>query len=250
MIADMPRGGPDAARWDRRFETGRAEYIDRPDTPDQGRRALRGLDRFHRLTGGYRSFGRLTLAQARDVPAPAVLELGAGLGRLTRHLVDRHPAARVTVSDVDPGLVGLIRRGPLGAHPRVTPAVLDATSIEAPDGAFDVAVLTMSLHHLPAPGVVALLEEGTRVARRLLIIDGWRHPAYLAVAPLLWLTGGRPHLHDGLISLRKLYSAKALHALAAACTPAVAVRTRFVPPGYLVAVATRDRPASSGVPSA
>ncbi|WP_437089502.1 class I SAM-dependent methyltransferase [Streptomyces sp. enrichment culture] len=237
----MPRGGPDAARWDRRFETSRAEYIDRPDTPEKGRQVLRALDRFQRLTGGYRTFCRLTLAQARGVPDPRLLELGAGLGRLARYLTDRHPTARVTVSDVDPDVVERIRRGPVGAHPRVTPAVLDATRIDAPDGAFDVAVLTMTLHHLPAPGVVALLEEGTRVARRLLIIDGWRHPAGLAVAPLLWLTGGLPHLHDGLISLRRLYGAQALHALAGACTPAVAVRTRFVPPGYLVAVATRDR---------
>lgn len=240
MIADMPRGGPDAPRWDRWFETSRVEYLDRPDTPDEGRRVLRGLDRFQRLTLGYRSFCRLTLQQVRGVATPEILELGAGLGGLARRLVDRHPTARVTVSDVDPGVVGALRRGPLGAHPRVTPVVLDATAIDAPDGAFDVAVLTMSLHHLSPPGVVALLGEGTRVARRLLIIDGWRHPAYLAVAPLLWLTGGRPHVHDGLISLRRLYGAPALHALAGAGAAAVTVRTRFVPPGYLVAVATRD----------
>lgn len=238
MSGDMPRGGPGAARWDRRYETCLPEYIDLPGDEARARRVLRGLDRFQRLTGAYRNFSRLTLAEVRDVPDPRILELGAGLGRLARHLLDRHPTARLTVSDAGPHVVEAIRSGPLGRHPRVTTARLDATSIAAPDGAFDVAVFTMSLHHLRPAGAAAVLREGTRVARRLLIIDGWRHPAFLAVVPLMFLTGGRAHAHDGFISLRKVYGAAALHALADGCRPRVAVRTRFAAPGYLVATAT------------
>ncbi|MFD5554718.1 class I SAM-dependent methyltransferase [Streptomyces sp. NPDC127068] len=173
---------------------------------------------------------------------PRVLELGAGYGRLGQYVLDRHPGARLTVSDVNPGVVTRLREGPLGHHPRARCEVLDATSVDAPDGAYDLAVLTMSLHHLEPAGVAALLREGTRVARTLLIVDGWRNPAYLAVVPMWCLLGGPALVHDGVISLRKLYGPAAVHALAARCGAPMRVRTRFVLPGYLVATATRESP--------
>ncbi len=70
MTAAMPRGGPDASRLDRWYETDRPEYLDRPDTPREAARVRRGLDRLHRLTGGYDRFARWTLAYAGRAPAP------------------------------------------------------------------------------------------------------------------------------------------------------------------------------------
>ena len=238
----MPRGGPEAPWWDRKFETARDEYIDRPDSDEKCHRALRGLDRLQRLTLGYRTVARHALAQLDGVEAPRVLELGTGYGRVAQRLLDRHPTARITVSDVNPRVVERLGAGALGRHPRVTTAVLDATAIDAPDGAWDLAVCATSAHHLPPAGVAALLREGTRVAGRLLIVDGWRSPLLLGAAPLMVLTGGLPHAHDGVISLRKVYSSAALRALAARCGAPVRLRTRFAPPGYLVAVATRAAP--------
>ncbi|WP_327393253.1 methyltransferase domain-containing protein [Streptomyces sp. NBC_01186] len=239
MTYDMPRGGPEAPWWDRKFETGRAEYIDRPDSGEKCRRALHGLDRLQRLTLGYRTVARHALAQLDGVSAPRVLELGAGYGRLAQRLLARHPTVRVTVSDVNPRVVEELGAGSLGRHPRVTTAVLDATALDAPDGAWDLVVCSTTAHHLPPAGVAALLREGTRVAGRLLIVDGWRSPLLLAAAPLMFLTGGWAHAHDGVISLRKVYGPAALHALAERCGAPVRLCTRFVPPGYLVAVATR-----------
>ncbi|MFW6691881.1 class I SAM-dependent methyltransferase [Streptomyces sp. MAR4 CNX-425] len=262
MPPDMPRGGPRAARWDRLFETDRDEYIDRPGSPARCRRVLRGLDRFQRLTLGYRTCARLTAAALAAAPGPVpdpfadpfagprVLELGAGCGRLSYALLRRLPTAHVTASDVNPRVVDALRAGPLGRHPRAACAVVDATAIDAPAGAYDVAVMAMSLHHLPPAGVAALLREGTRVARTLLLVDGWRHPLSLASVPLMFLTGGPAQAHDGLISLRKVYAAAAVRALAGQCGAPVRVDTRFAPPGYLVATATRspDVPAAA-VPS-
>jgi SAM-dependent methyltransferase len=242
----MPRGGPEAPWWDRKFETGRVEYIDRPDSGEKYRRSLRGLDRLQRLTLGYRTVARYALAQLDGVSCPRVLELGAGYGRLAQRLLDRHPTARITVSDVNPRVVEEFGSGPLGRHPRVTTAVLDATDVDAPDGAWDLAVCATTVHHLPPAGVAALLREGTRVAGRLLIVDGWRSPLLLGAVPLMFLTGGRAHAHDGVISLRKVYSAAALHALAGRCGAPVRLRTRFAPPGCLVAVATRAAPKRPG----
>ncbi|MBB1256162.1 class I SAM-dependent methyltransferase [Streptomyces sp. OF3] len=236
----MPRGGPDASWWDRRYETRREEYIDRPETGARCRQALRGLDRFQRLSGGYRTYSRLAVAAVGDdVPRPRVLELGAGHGRLARHVLARRPGARVTVSDVNPLVVEALRAGPLGRDRRIEIVRLDATAIDRPDGAYDVAVLTTCLHHLPPSGVAAVLREGTRVARRLLVVDGWRNPLYLAAVPLMALTGGWAQAHDGFVSLRRMYGAAAVHALAERCGAPVRVRTRFVPPAYLAVLAER-----------
>ncbi|MBB1247141.1 class I SAM-dependent methyltransferase [Streptomyces durbertensis] len=243
----MPRGGPDASWWDRRYETRRQEYIDRPETGARCRQALRGLDRFQRLSGGYRTYSRLTVAAAgADVPSPRVLELGAGHGRLARYVLARRPGARMTVSDVNPSVVEALRAGPLGRDRRIEVVRLDATAIDRPDDSYDVAVLTTSLHHLPPSGVAALLREGTRVARRLLVVDGWRNPLYLAGVPLMALTGGWAQAHDGFVSLRRMYGAAAVHALAARCGAPVRVRTRFVPPAYLAVLAERRKTARQG----
>ncbi|MEU9236144.1 class I SAM-dependent methyltransferase [Streptomyces subrutilus] len=231
----MPRGGPKAAWWDRLYETDRPEYIDQPSRAAEAAKVLRGLDRFQRLSRAYRVCSRLTLAEAAGVKQPRILELGAGRGRLTQRLLSDCPTARVTVSDVSALSVDALRAGPLGQDSRVEMRVLDATRIDAPDDSWDVAVFAMALHHLTPDQVVQVMVEGTRVARRLLIIDGWRNPGFLAIVPIFFLTGGLVQAHDGLISLRKVYSAEALKALASQSQIPVTVRCRFSLPGYLVA---------------
>ncbi|MEU3253648.1 class I SAM-dependent methyltransferase [Streptomyces sp. NPDC006997] len=248
MSHDIRRGGHGAPWWDRLYETDAREYIDQPEHAERAARVLRALDRFQRITLGYRRQSAMVLAATAGAPEPRILELGAGHGRLAARILDRCPAALVTVSDVEPSAVAAFRAGPLAGHPRVTSRVIDATAIDAASGAWDVAVFAMSLHHLDPAQVRRLLCEGTRVARRLLIIDAWRHPAFLAVAPLFLVLGGRDNLHDGVISLRKAYSASALHDLAADCGAAVALDTRFSPPGYLVASAHRRGTARDTTP--
>ncbi|MGP4090281.1 class I SAM-dependent methyltransferase [Streptomyces sp. KR55] len=247
----FPRGGPGAPWWDRLYETDRAEWIDFIDHPDprlaeRARRGLRELDRFQRASLAYRTFSRLALAESGQQREPRILELGAGRGHLAEQLLRDHPTAHVTVSDISTDSVQAFRTGPLGDHPRVTTRVIDATAIDAPDHTWDVAVFTMSLHHLQPAQVRMVLREGTRAAHRLLIIDAWRHPAYLAIVPLLLLLGGAAAAHDGTISLRKAYSPSALHALADDCGAPVHLHCRFHLPGYLVASASRSAQQSPG----
>src|ERR1700676_2990817 len=59
---------------------------------------------------------------------------GAGHGGLSRKLLEMHPTANTTVSDLDSTSVTNIAAGDLGRHPRATIATMDATAIDAPAG--------------------------------------------------------------------------------------------------------------------
>ena len=93
---------------------------------------------------------------------PKILELGAGHGAVSRLLLENHPKAEVTVTDVDPVSVARMAAGDLGEHPRATVRKMDATAIDAPDGAYDLALFALSFHHLPPEQASRVLAEGTR----------------------------------------------------------------------------------------
>ena len=242
-IDRMPRGGPDASWLDRRLQTDCREYLDRDDVDERVKRSVvRALACTGEVFNNHDKFARLALDEIADVPDPAILELGAGHGGLSRKLLEHHPTAHVTVSDVDATSVADIARGELGRHPRATVRVLDATAIDAPDGSFDLAVFALSFHHLRPRAAAQVIAEATRVADKLLIIDLPRLPAPLHIAQLgtvLPFVPFVPLLHDGFISSLRAYSPSALRALARYADPAIRLRTRSRPWGPQVVVASR-----------
>ena len=167
-----------------------------------------------------------------DVPSPKILELGAGLGGLSEKLLESHPTAQVTVTDIDPAFVAKV----------ATVREMDATAIDAPDGYYDLAVFALSLHHLPPELAARVFAEGTRAANKLLVIDLRRPPAPLHVmvlAAVLPFTRLIPLTHDGVISSLRAYSPSALRALADHADPAITVEFRTRRFGPTVAVASR-----------
>ena len=76
----------------------------------------------------------LVLREVADVADPKILELGAGHGALSRKVLEQHPTAHVTVSDINPESVVAIAATDLGSHPRAVVQVIDATEIDAADG--------------------------------------------------------------------------------------------------------------------
>lgn len=106
-IASMPRGGPDASWLDRRLQTDRLEYLDRDDVDHLKRKVMAALDRAgrRRWIGIHHKCARMVLDEVADVPCPKILELGAGLGGLSSTLLEKHPTAEVTVTDIDPTFV-------------------------------------------------------------------------------------------------------------------------------------------------
>ena len=243
-IASMPRGGPDASWLDRRLQTNRLEYLDRDDVDDLKRRAVRSLDRLARLFGQHKKFARVVLGEVANIPSPKILELGCGHGGLSRKLLESHPTAQVTVTDIDPTFVAAVAASDLGSHPRATVREMDATAIDAPDGYYDLVVFALSLHHLPPALAARVFAEGTRAGNTLLIIDAPRPSAPLhlvMLATMLPFNKLSPFTHDGFISSLRAYSPSALRAIAYYADPAITVELRTRPRGQTVAVASRAR---------
>ncbi|GAT11578.1 methylase [Mycolicibacterium novocastrense] len=248
-IDRMPRGGPDASCLDRLLQTDRLEYLDRdsdsPSDAERKRSVIRALE----MTGGWfgntERFAEIALAEVEEVADPKILELGAGHGGLSRTLLDWHPSAEATVTDVDPAAVAAMAAGDLGGHPRATVRAMDATAIDAPDASFDLAVFALSFHHLPPAAAAQAMSEGTRVAGKLVIIDLPRPPSPLhlvRLATLLPLVPLLPFVHDGFISSLRSYSPSALRALAAYADPAIEVELRGGLLSPQVVVAQRRTP--------
>jgi ubiquinone/menaquinone biosynthesis C-methylase UbiE len=227
-IADMPRGGPDASCLDRLLQTDRQEYLDRDDVDPRIKAGVIGvLDRAGKLFGEHDRNARLVLDEVADLADPKVLELGAGHGALSRKLLAEHPTVRVTVSDLNAESVAAMAASELGRNPQAEVRTIDATDIDAPDGAFDLAVFALSFHHLPPTRAARVLAEATRVADRFIIIDLARPPAPLHVVKLVSmapLAPFWPFAHDGLISSLRAYSPSALRALGEAAGVELQVR--------------------------
>ena len=238
MIASMPRGGPEASWLDRRFQTEELEYLDREDAPDEVKQKVIGmLDRLGGLLKLHEKDARTALDVVHDTPSPRILELGAGHGKLSAKILELHPTATVTVSDLDPTSVANIAAGALGANPRVRTQVVDATAIDAEDDSYDLVVFAQAFHHLPPAVAYRAIAEATRVGRRFLVIDLERRTPlgfllFSALRPLLQLlvlpsSSLRPLLHDGYISALRAYSPSALQALGRAADPSM--RIEFLP---------------------
>ncbi|WP_448439261.1 class I SAM-dependent methyltransferase [Mycolicibacterium sp. XJ2] len=248
-IDRMPRGGPDASCLDRLLQTDRLEYLDRDsDVPVDAARK-RSVIRALEWTGGWfgstERFAEIALAEVENVADPKILELGAGHGALSRTLLDWHPSARLTVTDVDAANVAAMAGCDLGENPRVTVHEMDATAIDAPDASFDLAVFALSFHHLPPAAAARAISEGTRVAGKLVVIDLPRPPSplhLLRLATMLPFVPLMPFVHDGVISSLRSYSPSALRALAAYADPAIAVELRGGLLSPQVVVAQRGAP--------
>lgn len=242
-IDRMPRGGPHASCLDRMLQTDRLEYLDRDDVAvDVKRGVVRALEQTGEWFGNHQKFAHIALDEVADVPDPKILELGAGHGGLSAKLLEMHPTARLTVTDVEPDSVAAIAAGTLGHEPRVTVRAMDATAIDADDGAFDLAVFALSFHHLPPSAAARVFAEGTRVAEKLVIIDLPRPPSplhLLRLAVMVPFAPFVPFVHDGVISSLRAYSPAALRALASHADPAIDVELRGGLASPQVVVATR-----------
>lgn len=202
--------------------------------PDEVKQKIIGvLDRVGTLTNLHEKYARIALKLVSDIPNPRILELGAGHGKLSAKILELHPTATVTISDLDPTSVANIAAGELGTHPRARTQVIDATAIDGHDHSYDLAVFALAFHHLPPTVACKAIAEATRVGKRFLIIDLKRQkplsftlssvlllPLHLLLLP--W-SSMRSSMHDGFISALRAYTPSALQTLARAADPGMQV---------------------------
>jgi SAM-dependent methyltransferase len=90
---------------------------------------------------------------AATCPTGTILEVGSGPGRLAVLLAQRAPGLSVIGVDISPEMVGRAARRAkdayLGEHVRFEAG--DVGALLFPEGSFDGAVSTLSLHHWPDP---------------------------------------------------------------------------------------------------
>jgi SAM-dependent methyltransferase len=164
----------------------------------------------------------------------SLLDVGAGSGYLLRVAAREARARNLTTQ-----LTGLERDA------RATRAIIeesrdfpeisvvrgDALRLPFVGGAFDYAACSLFTHHFEDEGVVSVLRELSRVARRrIFVIDLHRH----ALAYLLYTTVGKIFLHnrlireDGALSIRRSFRPRELRELAEQAGLAeIEVRRRF-----------------------
>jgi SAM-dependent methyltransferase len=228
------------------------EHLDKGDyAPEEYEECLVELRRVNKWLGDARAL-RVSLVpeiERAGLREFSLLDVGAGSGELLRVA-----AREARVRGWRARLVGL------ELNARSARAILeesrdfaeigavggDAFHLPFADDAFDYVICSLFTHHFRDEGVVEILREFKRVARRrLFVIDLHRH----AVAYLLYTTVGRLFLHnrlireDGALSIRRSFRAAELRRLAERAQLArIEVRRRF--PFRLVLSACKSKETS------
>src|SRR5688572_20035499 len=119
--------------------------------------------------GRWRELGARTKAAhavALCRPAPAtVVEIGCGEGALLAELARAWPRARFDGFELSAPAIEIARSREIARAGRLE--AYDGARVPAADGAYELAVLSHVLEHVPDP--LPLLREAARVARRVLV---------------------------------------------------------------------------------
>ena len=184
--------------------------------------SLADVERLNARFGGH----SLTIAEvarrAASVPrerALVVLDVGGARGDLAIHLVRWARGAgrriRVIVLDRDAITVEIGRRH-CASYPEIAIVQGDATALPVREGAVDVAVMVLTLHHLEPDAAATALGEMRTAARLALVVNDllrtraswalvWLATRLVARHPVSW--------HDGPLSVRRAYSVAELAVL-------------------------------------
>lgn len=148
-----------------------------------------------------------------------VLDVGSGAAdiplALVRDASRRGVELSVTCLDRSEQMLALARRT-AGDQRAVSFVCADGGALPFGDGAFDVVICTLALHHFEPAGARALLRELRRVARIVPVVCDLRRSALAFAATWLWSRTSRNRLtrHDAPLSVRRAYTPAEALALA------------------------------------
>ena len=171
---------------------------------------LRDIARANRLFGGIAPIARV-LAETR---ASEVLDVGCGAAEIPRELLRRGLSLRITCLDPSEQMLSIARRCNNGEFTYVQG---DGTALPFATGAFDVAMCSLTLHHIEPTGAVRFLRELRRVSRLTPLVCDLRRSRLAYVAARLFaqlFTRNRLTRHDGPVSVLRAYTPNEALALA------------------------------------
>jgi ubiquinone/menaquinone biosynthesis C-methylase UbiE len=190
------------------------EYLDDAAHDDRELRAsLAQIADVNRWLGGERSLLH-HLAQVLPASEPVrILDVGTGSGDMPRLIVRwarrTRRTVRVVATDIHPQMLDVARAWSTG-YPEIAFEQADALALRYPDGSFDCALNTLTLHHFDDDQQVCVLRELQRVSTRGIIVSelerNW--PNYLGaklLAATLWRFN-RLTRHDGPISVLRAFT--------------------------------------------
>lgn len=176
----------------------------------------------HHLTPWLGGRERLTLvdvaAGTGDVTCALVDWAGECGVRLEATMVDNHPQVLAIAAE------RTVREGSVTLMPG------DARRLPFRDGAFDIALCNLALHHFDEADAAAVLRELDRVSRLGWVVsDLERHPLAYAAARVLSLAVWRSPItrHDGPLSVMRAYTAREAAALVRRAGVDARVRRHF-----------------------
>src|SRR5690606_39150871 len=151
-----------------------AEYLDEPGHDPRGLEASRGhVAAVNRWLGGTRAVLRHVLPQLSPDRTTHILDVATGAADIPRAIVHaarrRNLTVRIAATDLHPQILDIARRR-TAAYPEITVARADALALPYPDDAFDLALLSLALHHFEGEDQVRALRELARVSRGDIVV--------------------------------------------------------------------------------
>lgn len=185
-------------------------------------RSLDHVAAVNRWLGGRRALIRQLSRRLPDGPA-AILDVGTGSADLplavARWARRRGRRATITAVDVHPQIAGVAARRTSG-DPSIHVAVAEGLRLPFPDDAFDLGLLSLTLHHFDGTAQLRVVAELARVVRGWLFVGELHRtwPGYLGarlLAATVW-RGDPLTRHDGPMSVLRAFRPEELRSLAEA----------------------------------
>lgn len=252
--AAQARGLPTrlAVTLDRWLRSDAPEFLDRDDiTPAAKVAIVARLDRLNRRLHAYRRFlavlrPGIEAVHRREGRPVRLLELASGSGDFTLELARLAQAQQLPVavhgSDYQPAHVQEGQRKARAAGLPVEFCTVNAFDMHnVADGEFDLIFLAQTMHHFSPGQLARMVEQASRKATSAFVgIDVRRSLHVWGIVPAMAaLNPDYAFLHDGIISIRKMYSEPELALIARMGAPEWRVATRGIFPGYSVLEVTR-----------